>query len=189
MIIDNYLAIIQASQEVSHQASEEAIHPASAESGDQNPCSRPTRHLPAARFPCRPGAGRSRSRKRLGPLQGTVAVHEDSLRLGVIGETLQLIHGCPGRFGGPDGPRGQASAWGLFRVRGRLTGPTGRTEEGDLRVDTGATLLVIPRVMADRPALVPGRSHPVVIAREMHDVWPMAEVRPCSELWPSRTCF
>jgi len=31
---------------------------------------------------------------------------------------------------------------GLFRVRGRLTGPTGRSDDADLLADTGATLLV-----------------------------------------------
>lgn len=31
---------------------------------------------------------------------------------------------------------------GLFRVRGRLTGPTGRSEDAELMVDTGATQLV-----------------------------------------------
>lgn len=33
---------------------------------------------------------------------------------------------------------------GLFRVRGRLTGPTGCSEDAKLLVDTGATLLVVP---------------------------------------------
>ena len=32
---------------------------------------------------------------------------------------------------------------GLFYVKGSLTGPTGRKEEAELLVDTGATLLVV----------------------------------------------
>jgi predicted aspartyl protease len=40
---------------------------------------------------------------------------------------------------------------GLFRVRGRLTGPTGRSEDAELLVDTGASLLVVPRALAERP--------------------------------------
>jgi len=38
---------------------------------------------------------------------------------------------------------------GLFRVSGRLTGPTGRTVTLTLLVDTGASLLVVPRALAD----------------------------------------
>lgn len=66
---------------------------------------------------------------------------------------------------------------GLFHVKGRLTGPTGRSEEVDLLVDTGATLLVISRLLADRLQLTPGRSQRVVIAGGQRDVWPVAEVR------------
>jgi predicted aspartyl protease len=40
---------------------------------------------------------------------------------------------------------------GLFRVRGRLTGPTGRSEDAEFLVDTGATLLVVPRSLAEWP--------------------------------------
>ena len=53
---------------------------------------------------------------------------------------------------------------GLFRVRGRLTGPTGRSEDAELLVDTGATLLVVPRSLAERLALATGRTQRVVIA-------------------------
>ena len=74
---------------------------------------------------------------------------------------------------------------GLFYVRGSLTGPTGRKEETEFLVDTGATcgersrttLLVVPRPMAERLALIPGRSHRVRIAGGQHEVWPVAEVR------------
>jgi len=82
---------------------------------------------------------------------------------------------------------------GLFYVKGSLTGPTGRKEEAELLVDTGATcgersrttLLVVPRPMAERLALLPTRSQRVRIAggsfraesRGQHEVWPVAEVR------------
>jgi len=65
---------------------------------------------------------------------------------------------------------------GLFRVRGRLTGPTGRSEDVELLVDTGATLLVIPRSLADRLELVARRSQPVLIAGGQRVEWPVAEV-------------
>ena len=64
---------------------------------------------------------------------------------------------------------------GLFRVSGRLTGPTGRTEEVDLLVDTGATLLTVPRSLAERLELNPYRTHPVQIAGGQEEVWPVAE--------------
>lgn len=66
---------------------------------------------------------------------------------------------------------------GLFRVRGRLTGPTGGSEEIDLLVDTGATLLVVPGALAERLALAASWSQPVVIARGQRATWPVAEVR------------
>lgn len=66
---------------------------------------------------------------------------------------------------------------GLFRVRARLTGPTGRSEEVDLLVDTGATLLVVARELADRLALEARRQQAVVIAGGERAVWPVAEVR------------
>jgi len=65
---------------------------------------------------------------------------------------------------------------GLFRVRGRLTGPTGRSEDVELLVDTGATLLVVPRSLADRLELVARRSQPVLIAGGQRVKWPVAEV-------------
>ena len=58
----------------------------------------------------------------------------------------------------------RVGAMGLFRVRGRLTGPTGRSEDAELLVDTGATLLVVPRALAERLELVARRSQPVLIA-------------------------
>ena len=39
---------------------------------------------------------------------------------------------------------------GLFHVKGHLTGPTARVEEVEFLVDTGATLSVLPRSLAER---------------------------------------
>ena len=66
---------------------------------------------------------------------------------------------------------------GLFRVSARLTGPTGRSEQVELLFDSGATLLVVPRDLADRLGVVPKRQQPVVIAGGKREVWPVAEVR------------
>ncbi len=66
---------------------------------------------------------------------------------------------------------------GLFRVPARLTGPTGQSQELELLVDTGATLLVVPEDIARPLGLVPGRRHQVVIAGGRREVWPIAEVR------------
>jgi len=66
---------------------------------------------------------------------------------------------------------------GLFRVRARLTGPTGTSQEVELLVDTGATLLVVPQDLAAALGLVPHRRHPVVIAGGRRETWPVAEVR------------
>jgi predicted aspartyl protease len=65
---------------------------------------------------------------------------------------------------------------GLFRVRGRLTGPTGHSEDIDLLVDTGATLLVVPQPLAERLELTARRSQPVFIAGGQRAEWPVAEV-------------
>ena len=54
---------------------------------------------------------------------------------------------------------------GLFRVTGRLTGPAGRSEDAELFVGTGATLLVVPRSLAERPELAVRRSQPVLTSR------------------------
>ena len=66
---------------------------------------------------------------------------------------------------------------GLFHVKGHLTGPTARVEEVEFLVDTGATLTVVPRSLAERLELKPARSQRVVIAGGQRDVWPVAEVR------------
>ena len=81
---------------------------------------------------------------------------------------------------GVDGKRARSlhsEAMELFRVRGRLTGPSGQTEEVELLVDTGATLLVLPRPLAERLEVAPRRSQPVVMAGGQRDAWPVGEVR------------
>ena len=66
---------------------------------------------------------------------------------------------------------------GLFYVSARLTGPTGRVTSLDLLVDTGATLLVAPRPLADQLELTALHTQPVQIAGGQREVWPVAEVR------------
>ncbi len=66
---------------------------------------------------------------------------------------------------------------GLFHVKAYLTGPTGRAEDIELLVDTGATLSVVPRSLAERLELKAVRSQRVVIAGGQRDVWPVAEAR------------
>ena len=66
---------------------------------------------------------------------------------------------------------------GLFHVSARLTGPTGRTATLDLLVDTGATLLVVPRALADQLELATLRTQSVRPAGGRREVWPVAEVR------------
>jgi len=51
------------------------------------------------------------------------------------------------------------------------------TEAVDLLVDTGATLLVVPRALAERLEVAPVRTQPVVIAGGQREVWPVGEVR------------
>ena len=66
---------------------------------------------------------------------------------------------------------------GLFHVPARLTGPTGRTEELELLVDTGATFVVVPRALAERLGLRPNRNCPLTIAGGREETWPLAEAR------------
>jgi len=66
---------------------------------------------------------------------------------------------------------------GHFQVPARLTGPTGRSEETELFVDTGATLVVLPRSLADRLELVVKRRLPVSLAGGAEGMWPVAEIR------------
>jgi len=66
---------------------------------------------------------------------------------------------------------------GLFYVPVRLTGPTGETEGLELLVDTGATFVMVPRPLAERLALRPTRTCPLLIAGGREETWPLAEVR------------
>lgn len=65
----------------------------------------------------------------------------------------------------------------LFRVSARLTGPTGSSEQVELLVNRGATLVVVPQDLADRLGLVARRRQQVVIAGGRREAWPVAEVR------------
>ncbi len=65
---------------------------------------------------------------------------------------------------------------GLFRVSAQLAGPRG-TQDVELLVGTGATLVVVPRALADRLGLTPTRQHAVVLAGGTREVYPVAEVR------------
>ena len=66
---------------------------------------------------------------------------------------------------------------GLFHVKGQLTGPTGRIEEVEFLVDTGATHSVVPRLLAEKLELKPTRSQRIVIAGRQQAIWPIAEAR------------
>jgi predicted aspartyl protease len=66
---------------------------------------------------------------------------------------------------------------GQFRVTARLTGPTGRSEQTELLVDTGATLVVLPRSLADRLEVAGRRLQPVIVAGGTKAAWPVGEVR------------
>ena len=66
---------------------------------------------------------------------------------------------------------------GQFSVPARLTGPTGRSEQVALLVDTGAMLVVLPRSLADRLELVVRFRKPVLLAGGAEEAWPIAEVR------------
>ena len=70
---------------------------------------------------------------------------------------------------------------GHFGVTARLTGPTGRSEQVELLVDTGATLVVLPRSLADRLEVQTRRFQRVVIAGGAEADWPVAEVRVAIE--------
>ena len=66
---------------------------------------------------------------------------------------------------------------GQFRVSARLAGPTGRREETDLLVDTGSTLVALPRALAERLELVTERQARVMVAGGRRATVPVAEVR------------
>ena len=66
---------------------------------------------------------------------------------------------------------------GQFRVSARLTGPTGRSEEVDLLVDTGANFVTLPSELAARLELGVVRWQRVRVAGGATSTWPMADVR------------
>ena len=66
---------------------------------------------------------------------------------------------------------------GQFAVPVRLTGPTGRSEEAELLVDTGAFHVVLPRELADRLELVPELNRRVMLADGTMTRLPVADVR------------
>ena len=70
---------------------------------------------------------------------------------------------------------------GQFSVPVRLTGPTGQSEEAELFVDTGATLVILPRWLAQRLELVVKYRKPVLLAGGAEEMWPIAEVRVAIE--------
>lgn len=78
---------------------------------------------------------------------------------------------------GAVGQQDDGSSMRLFRVPARLTGPTGRSEQVELLVDSGATHLMVPRDLADRPDVEPKRQQTVVIAEGRRETWPVAEVQ------------
>ena len=66
---------------------------------------------------------------------------------------------------------------GHFHVTARLTGPTGSSEDLPLFVDTGSTLIVLPRSVAERLGLQPLGTYPVELAGGVVDAWPVADIR------------
>jgi len=70
---------------------------------------------------------------------------------------------------------------GHFNVPVRLTGPTGISETLDLFVDTGATLIVLPRPVAERLSLRPTETCRVELAGGVEQLWPVAEIRASIE--------
>lgn len=79
---------------------------------------------------------------------------------------------------------------GHFSVPATLTGPTGRTVTLDLLADTGATLVVVPRALAEELELAALHMQPVRLAGGQRDLWPVAELRLALEGREVRTlCF
>ena len=66
---------------------------------------------------------------------------------------------------------------GQFTVPVRLTGPTGRSEEVELLVDTGANFVTLPSDLAERLELPVTRWQRVRVAGGATSTWPMADVR------------
>ena len=70
---------------------------------------------------------------------------------------------------------------GHFNVQTRVTGPTGVSEILDLFVDTGATLIVLPRAIAERLELRSTETCRVELAGGVEETWPIAEIRVALE--------
>ena len=77
---------------------------------------------------------------------------------------------------------------GRFNVPTRIIGPTGISETLDLFVDTGATLVVLPRAIADRLGLRSTQTAHVQIANGVEEARPVAEVRVELEGRACRRC-
>ncbi len=79
---------------------------------------------------------------------------------------------------------------GHFSVSATLTGPTGRTATLQLLADTGATLVVVPRPLADELGLGVLHVQSVRLAGGRREFWPVSEVRIAIEGREVRTlCF
>jgi clan AA aspartic protease len=70
---------------------------------------------------------------------------------------------------------------GHFNVQTRVIGPTGVSEMLDLFVDTGATLIILPRAIAERLELRPTQTCQVQLAGGVEQTWPVAEIRVALE--------
>ena len=66
---------------------------------------------------------------------------------------------------------------GHFHVAARITGPTSVIETVELLVDTGATLVVLPRALAERLDLRATDTCQVELAGGIEETWPVAEIR------------
>jgi predicted aspartyl protease len=70
---------------------------------------------------------------------------------------------------------------GHFNVQTRVIGPTGVSEMLDLFVDTGATLIVLPRAIAERLELRPTQTCQVQLGGGVEQTWPVGEIRVALE--------
>jgi predicted aspartyl protease len=70
---------------------------------------------------------------------------------------------------------------GHFNVQTRVIGPTGVSEMLDLFVDTGATLIVLPRAIAERLEVRPTQTCQVQLGGGVEQTWPVGEIRVALE--------
>ncbi|HEV8141502.1 MAG TPA: retroviral-like aspartic protease family protein [Methylomirabilota bacterium] len=70
---------------------------------------------------------------------------------------------------------------GHFNVQTRVIGPTGISEMVDLFVDTGATLIILPRAIAERLELRPTQTCQVELGGGVEQTWPVGEIRVALE--------